>query len=198
MPQIEFFYDFASPYSYLASTQMEGLEKRTGAPVRWRPFGLGFVFKETGNAMTASVPAKGKYMIQDLTRWAEFYKVPFRWPSTFPLNSILALRAALAVEDPEKLRRFSQALFHAFWAQGRDLSQPAVVQEVADSLGLPGEAILARTQEAAVKDQLRANTAEAVQRGAFGAPTFFVGEEMFWGNDRIEMVERHLKTVGSR
>jgi len=198
MKQIEFFYDFSSPYSYLASTQMEGLEKRTGVPVLWRPFALGFVFKETGNAMTASVPAKGKYMIKDLKRWAEFYGIPLKWPSIFPLKSFPALRAALAAEEHGKLRELSLALFHAYWAENQDPTQPEKIKQLAGKLGLPGEKILARAEDQEIKDKLRVNTAEAVKRGAFGAPTFFVGEEMFWGNDRLEMVERYLRSVGSR
>ncbi|OGP59756.1 MAG: 2-hydroxychromene-2-carboxylate isomerase [Deltaproteobacteria bacterium RBG_13_61_14] len=193
MKQIEFFYDFASPYSYLASTRMEGLEKRTGAPVIWRPFALGHVFKEAGNAMTASIPAKAKYMITDLKRWAEFYQVPFQWPSLFPLRSVPALRAALAAEELGQFLQLSAALFQAYWTEGQDLSQTTVLQKIADSLGLPGAKIAARIEDQAIKDKLRANTEEAVRRGAFGAPTFFVGEEMFWGNDRIEMVERFLQ-----
>jgi len=197
MKQIEFFYDFSSPYSYLASTQMEAFEKRTGAEVIWRPFALGFVFKETGNAMTASVPAKGKYMLKDLARWAEFYGVALQWPSLFPLKSTPALRAALAAEEFGKLRELSRAFFHTYWFENQDPTQPEKIKELAGKLGLPAEKILARTEDPAIKDKLRANTAEAVKRGAFGAPTFFVGEEMFWGNDRIEMVERYLKAVGS-
>jgi len=193
MKQIEFFYDFASPYSYLASTRMEGLEKRTGVPVIWRPFALGHVFKETGNAMTASIPAKAKYMIADLKRWAEFYQAPFQWPSLFPLRSVPALRAALAAEELGQLLQLSAALFQAYWTEGQDLSQTTVLQKIADSLGLPGAKIAARIEDQEIKDKLRANTEEAVRRGAFGAPTFFVGEEMFWGNDRIEMVERFLQ-----
>jgi 2-hydroxychromene-2-carboxylate isomerase len=198
MAQVEFFYDFSSPYSYLASTQMEGLEKRTGAAVIWRPFALGFVFKETGNAMTASIPAKGKYMIADLKRWAEFYGIPLQWPSVFPLKSTPALRAALAAEELGKLRELSRAFFHTYWVENQDPTQPEKIKELAGKLGLPAEKILARAEEQEIKDKLRANTAEAIQRGAFGAPTFFVGEEMFWGNDRIEMLERYLRTVGSR
>ena len=195
MAQVEFFYDFSSPYSYLASTQVEGLEKRTGVPVVWRPFAVGFVFKETGNAMTASVPAKGKHMLKDLERWAEFYGVPFHWPSLFPLKSTPALRAALAAEEQGKLRELSRAFFHTYWVENQDPTQPEKIKELAGKLGLPGEKILARAEEPEIKDKLRANTSEAVRRGAFGAPTFFVGEEMFWGNDRIEMVERHLQSL---
>ena len=193
MLQIEFFYDFSSPYSYLASTQMEAFAKRVAVPVVWRPFALGFVFKESGNAMTASVPAKGQYMLKDLARWAAYYQVPFQWPSLFPLKSTPALRAALAAEEHGKLIALSRSFFHTYWVENQDPTQPEKIKELAGKLGLPGETILARAEDPAIKEKLRANTAEAVQRGAFGAPTFFVGEEMFWGNDRIEMLERFMK-----
>jgi 2-hydroxychromene-2-carboxylate isomerase len=198
MLQVEFFYDFSSPYSYLASTQIEGLEARTGAAVIWRPFALGHVFKETGNRMNSAVPAKGKYMIRDVQRWAEFYRIPLKWPTLFPIKSTPALRAALAAEAEGKLVALSHAFFNAYWAEGQDPTQPETIKALAEKLGLPAETILARSEAEDIREKLKADTNDAIQRGAFGAPTFFVGEEMFWGNDRMEMVERHLRTVGSR
>jgi 2-hydroxychromene-2-carboxylate isomerase len=193
MEKIEFFYDFASPYSYLAATQIEGVAKRCEAEVIWKPFGLGFLFKAVGNQMPASLPPKAAYMIKDLALWAEYYNVPYKWPSIFPINSIAALRAVLAVEDQAKLKKFSLAIYEAFWANNKDISQKEIIAEIADQTGLDGKAIIEATADQKVKDRLKDNTDEAVKRGAFGAPTIYAGDHMFWGNDRLEMLEYYLK-----
>lgn len=193
MAKIEFYYDFASPYSFLAATKIEEVAGRCQAETVWKPFGLGFVFKETGNHMPASVQAKASYMFKDLARWAEFYNEPFKMPSIFPINTIMALRATLAVDDPAKVKELSLAIFRAYWAEGKDISKPEVVAQIADGAGLDGQALTAATGDQKIKDRLRDNTADAIKRGAFGAPTIFVGDEMFWGNDRLEMLEYHLK-----
>ncbi|ROH93255.1 2-hydroxychromene-2-carboxylate isomerase [Stagnimonas aquatica] len=190
---IEFFWDPASTYSYLAATQIEALARRCGAEVHWKPFLLGKVFEATGNKMPAALPAKGKYLFRDARMWAKFYGVPFRFPKLFPLNSVLASRACLAAADQGKGVEFSLALLKAYWAEGQDPSQPEVVSAIAESVGLDGAALLAATQEPAVKEALRANTEAAIQRGAFGAPTFYVDDQMFWGNDRLNLLEAYLK-----
>lgn len=190
---IEFFWDPASTYSYLAATQIEALAARCGATVQWKPFLLGKVFEATGNKMPAALPAKGKYLFRDAALWARYYGVPFAFPKIFPLNSVLASRAALAAAQAGRGVEFSLALLKAYWAEGKDPSQPEVVAAIAGSVGLDGAALLAATQEPSVKDALRANTDDAVKRGAFGAPTFYVGEQMFWGNDRLGLLEAYVK-----
>jgi len=190
---IEFFWDPASTYSYLAATQIEALAARCGATVEWRPFLLGKVFQATGNQMPAALPAKGKYLFRDASLWARYYRVPFSMPKIFPLNSVLASRACLAAAQSGKGVEFSLALLKAYWAEGQDPSQPEVVAAIAASVGLDGAALLAAAQEPAIKDALRINTEEAVKRGAFGAPTLYVGEQMFWGNDRLNLLEAFLK-----
>lgn len=189
---IEFFWDPASPYTYLASTQIGPLAARAGASLEWKPFLLGKVFEATGNRMPAAIPAKGKHLFCDVQRWAQFYGVPVSFPKVFPVNSVLALRAGIAAAAHGQAAEFACAVMKAYWADGADISQPAVVGEVAAALGLDGAALLAQAQEQPVKDALRANTEEAVRRGAFGAPTFFVGEQMFWGNDRLVLLEQYL------
>ncbi|MDR3419474.1 MAG: 2-hydroxychromene-2-carboxylate isomerase [Nevskia sp.] len=189
---VEFFWDPASPYTYLASTQIEALTARAGARLEWKPFLLGKVFEATGNRMPAAVPAKGKHLFIDVQRWAQHYGVPVNMPKIFPLNSVLALRAAVAAATHGKAAEFAKAAMKAYWADGLDVSQPDAVATVAAVVGLDGAALLAQTQEQPVKDQLRANTDEAVKRGAFGAPTFFVGERLFWGNDRLVLLEEYL------
>jgi 2-hydroxychromene-2-carboxylate isomerase len=189
---IEFFWDAASPYTYLASTQIEALAQRTGATVVWKPFLLGKVFEATGNRMPAAIPAKGKHLFQDVQRWGEHYGVPVGFPKVFPINSVAALRCGIAASAKGQCAGFAKAVMRAYWAEGQDISQPEVLSAVAAALGLDGTALVAQTQEPAVKDALRANTEEAVKRGAFGAPTFFVGERMFWGNDRLVLLEEFL------
>jgi 2-hydroxychromene-2-carboxylate isomerase len=190
---IEFFWDAASPYTYLAATQIEALAARAGAAVTWRPFLLGKVFEATGNRMPAAIPAKGKHLFCDVQRWARHYGVPVAFPKIFPVNSVLALRAGIAAGAQGKSAAFALAVMRAYWAGGADISQPASVSAAASAAGLDGAALLAQAQEQPVKDQLRANTEEAVRRGAFGAPTFFVGEQMFWGNDRLVLLEEFLR-----
>ena len=189
---IEFFWDAASPYTYLAATRIEPLVARTGASVVWRPFLLGKVFEASGNRMPAAVPAKAKHLFCDVQRWAQHYGVPVAFPKVFPVNSVLVLRAGIAASGQGKGAEFARAAMKAYWADGIDISQPEAVSAIAATVGLDGPALLLQAQEQPVKDQLRSNTEEAVRRGAFGAPTFFVGEQMFWGNDRLVLLEEFL------
>ena len=191
--EIEFFWDAVSPYTYLASTRIEQVARECGASVRWRPFLLGGVFRDTGNKPPLDVKHKGAYMIQDLTAWAAYYKVPFTFPASFPANSLLAMRAATAADRLDRGPEFARALMNAYWVEGKDISEEGNVRDVAGSLGLDVEAILRQTRDPEIKEALKQNTAEAVKRGAFGAPTFFVGEKMFWGNDRFTIMEAYLK-----
>jgi 2-hydroxychromene-2-carboxylate isomerase len=192
--EIEIFFDIGSAYSYLASTQMEGLAKRTGVPVRWRPFLLGAVFKATGNDTPARLPAKAKWMIHDMMLWAKHYGVPARLPSRFPLNTLRTQRALAAAErtEPAMLAAFAQAVFKSYWADDQDVSSDSVIAAAATAAGLDGAAIIAAIDAQETKDHLRATTDEAVKRGAFGAPAMFVGDTLFWGNDRIGLLEAYL------
>jgi 2-hydroxychromene-2-carboxylate isomerase len=184
MATLEFFYDFVSPYSYLASTRVEAEVARVGGTVRFRPFLLGGVFNATGNRAPIEVAAKGPYLDADCTRWARRLGVPYAWPAKFPVLTVLPLRAAFAAERAGQLVPFTHAVYRAYWAEGRDISDPAVVQDAATRAGLDGAALVAAAP--AYKDALKAQTQEAVDRGSFGAPTFFVGQEMFIGNDRLD------------
>ena len=190
--QVEFFFDYGSPFSYLADTQLAALERRTGASVIYRPMLLGAVLKETGNASPVTVPAKGRYMGVELQRWARRYGVPFAANKFFPINTIRLMRGAVAAQQAECFAEYHRAIYPAFWVDGANLGEPEVIWAVLDKAGLNADLILARIEEPGVKEQLRLNTEEAVRRGVFGAPTFFVGEEMFWGNDRLMFVEEAL------
>jgi 2-hydroxychromene-2-carboxylate isomerase len=190
---LEFFYDFGSPATYLAHTQMPGLAARSGADVRYRPMLLGGVFKATGNQSPIVIPAKGAYMGgHDLPRFARRYCVPFKLPPGFPINTLALMRGAIVAEEEGSAESYIAAMFRAIWADGENMTEPKVVAGVLTAAGLDAQHFFARIDEQPIKDQLKANTEEAVARGAFGAPTFFVGEEMFFGQDRLDFVEEAL------
>jgi 2-hydroxychromene-2-carboxylate isomerase len=193
MTTLEFFYDFVSPYSYLASTRVEAEVAKVGGSVRFRPFLLGGVFNATGNKAPIEVAAKGPYLQTDCSRWAKRLGVPFAWPARFPVLTVLPLRAAFAAEKLGKLVPYSHAMFRAYWVDGRDISDASVVEEVATKAGLPGAALIAEAP--GYKEALKAQTQEAVDRGSFGAPTFFVGQEMFVGNDRLDFAVEALASA---
>jgi 2-hydroxychromene-2-carboxylate isomerase len=184
MAELEFFYDFVSPYSYLASTRVEAEARRVGGTVRFRPFLVGGVFKATGHEGPRGIPAKLTHMWTDLQRWANRLGVPLTRPATFPVLTVLPLRAALAAEQAGGLLPYTHAMFRAYWVDGRDVSRPEVVQDVAAKAGLDGAALLAAAPS--FKEALARQTQEAIDRGAYGAPAFFVGGEMFVGNDRLD------------
>ncbi len=192
-PLIEFFWDPASPYTYLAATQIEDIAADCGAELAWKPFLLGKAFEACGNRPPITVPAKGKHLPIDLKRWARFYGIAFQFPKSFPVNSVAPERAAIAADHAGKGAEFAKAVMAAHWGEGRDISQPDEIKAVAASVGLDGDAIVAATQQPAVKDALKANTEDAIKRGVFGAPTFFVGDEMFWGSDRLQLLSAFLK-----
>ena len=194
MATLEFFYDFVSPYSYLASTRVEAEIRKVGAELRFRPFFLGGVFKATGHEGPRATPAKFTHMWTDLQRWANRLGVPLTLPATFPTLTVLPLRAALAAEKAGGLVPYTHAMFRAYWAEGRDVSQPAVVEDVARQAGLDGAALVAEAPS--FKEALAKQTQEAIDRGAYGAPTFFVGSEMFVGNDRLDFAIEALAAAG--
>jgi len=191
---VEFFFDFGSPASYLAWTQLPAICSAAGATLVYRPMLLGGVFQATGNASPITVPAKGKYMLADLARFAQRYGVPMRFNPHFPINTLALMRAAVGLQlhDPARFDAYVTAVFRAMWVDGRNMGDPAVVAEVLARAGLDPQAVLALTGEVAVKDALKSSTEEAVRRGAFGAPTMFVGSQMFFGQDRLDFVREAL------
>jgi 2-hydroxychromene-2-carboxylate isomerase len=194
MPKsFDFFYDLSSPYSYLASTQLAGIEARTGARAVLFPVTLGGMRKATGHQMPP--PAQLRYMGQDTARWAKEYGVAMQIPAAFPVSTIQPLRACIAAGRSGKGAVAMHALFHAYWAEGQDISDAAVIERALTGAGLDGKALVAATQEPEIKDALRRNTELALSRGVFGVPTVFVGERSFWGNDRLEFVEKELRAL---
>ena len=192
--QAEFFFDFGSPTSYLAWTQLPGLVAEAGAELRWRPMLLGGVFKATGNASPVTVPAKGRWMFQDMARWARRYGVPLAMNPHFPINTLTLMRGAVGLQmrQPADFERYVEAVYRAMWAQPVNMGDPAVMAEVLQRAGFDPAAFVALAGDAEVKAALVANTDEAVARGVFGAPTVFVGEQMFFGQDRLEFVREAL------
>ena len=193
-PILEFFFDYGSPFSYLADTQLPALAARTGARVAYRPMLLGGVFKATGNRSPFAEPveAKRRSMGVDMARWVAHYGVPFRTHPRFPLNTLLLMRHAHAALRAGCFDAFHRAIFPAFWAEARDLDDAAGIAEVVERAGLDARALAAGAETPEVKSALRATTDEAVARGVFGAPSFFVAGELFFGNDRLGLVERAL------
>lgn len=191
---LEFFFDYSSTYSYLASAQVEAVAQRTGAELRWRPFLLGAVYKATGNVPPISNANKAAWVIRDIQEWAGYLGLPpFRLPETFPIHSLKACRLGLVAAEHGRIAPFTHAAFRAAFVDGKDLADPQVLAELARGVELTPEQALAKAETQEIKDALRRNTDEAVERGAFGAPTFFVGGELYFGNDRLMFVERALR-----
>jgi 2-hydroxychromene-2-carboxylate isomerase len=193
--QVEFWFDVGSPAAYLAWTQMPRLASETGATVQYKPFLLGGVFQATGNRSPMEVPAKSRWMTEDLARCARRYGVPFAHNPHFPINTLTLMRGALGLQmhQPERLLPYGDAVYRAIWVEGKNMNDPAVVGAVLQESGFDPQQLLALTQQQQVKDGLKAVTQQAVERGVFGAPTFFVGNQMFWGQDRIDFVREALQ-----
>jgi len=191
----EFFFDFGSPASYLAYTQMDGVAKRTGAEIVWRPMLLGGVFKATGNASPAMVPAKGKWMNADLARFARRYGVDFNRNPFFPVNTLVMMRGAAAFEGTPQFRPYVDAMFRAMWVDGKNMNDLPTAAGVLKAAGFDPADFMAKAESQGAKDRLKATTEEAVARGVFGAPTTFVGDHMFFGQDRLDFVEEALRAA---
>lgn len=189
---IDFYFDVGSPASYLAWTQLPGLAARAGADICWKPMLLGGVFKATGNSSPAMIPAKSRYSRMDMERFASAYGVPFNFNPHFPVNTLLLMRGAVALLDTPEFHNYLGAIFNGMWAEQRNLGDSGAVAECLAKAGFELADVMARCEEPAVKARLKQLTEEAVERGVFGAPTFFVGEEMFFGQDRLLYLEQHL------
>ncbi len=195
---IDFYFEFASPYGYLASTQIEAIAARHGREVVWRPIMLGAAFKETGARPLMHVPLKGPYLRHDVARFARLLGVPYREPPVMPANSLAASRAVIWIEesDPALAKRLAQAVFHAHWGEGRDISASEHVAEIAAPLGVQAAALLDAVADPRIKELLKERTQAAIERGVFGSPFIFVDDEPFWGADRLAQVEAWLARGG--
>ncbi len=195
---IDFYFEFASPYGYLASLRIDAIGARHGREVRWRPIMLGAALKLTGGGPNMALPLKGPYLLHDAPRSARLMGVPFRLPPVMPMNSLAASRAFwwLDGEDPTLAKALAQAVYAAHWGDGRDMSTPEQVAEVAAPLGIDGNALRDAVQRPEIKAKLKAETERSLERGVFGSPFVFVDDEPFWGHDRLDQVERWLATGG--
>lgn len=193
--QVEFFFDFGSPTAHLAYTQLPKIARECGAEIAWRPMLLGGVFKATGNQSPVTIAAKGKWMFADLDRWAKRYGVTLARNPYFPVNTLTLMRIAAGLQQrqPERFLHYVDAMFRAMWEKPVNLNDPAVVAATLQAVGFDSAALAALAGEPEVKAMLIATTDEAVARGVFGAPTMFVGSEMFFGQDRLEFVRAALQ-----
>lgn len=196
MKTFDFYFDFGSLAAYLAHTQLPKLCAETGASANLLPMLLGGVFQATGNASPMTVPAKGRYVFVDFKRFADGYGVPLNMNPHFPIitTTLMRMVTALQMHNDPRMPTFMDAVFQAIWVDSRNMNDPAVVGQVLTDKGFDAAALLAMANEQSTKDQLKAVTMKAVERGVFGAPSFFVGDEMFWGQDRMEQVKAALKT----
>ncbi|HVY07345.1 MAG TPA: 2-hydroxychromene-2-carboxylate isomerase [Burkholderiales bacterium] len=195
---IEFYYDFSSPYGYLASTQIGKLAAKHGRGVIWKPMLLGVAFKATGGVPLPTIPLKGDYAKRDMERTARLMGVPMKIPSKFPISSQSPARVIYWLEPEGAARQeaVTQALYRAYLVEDKDISSPEVTADVAAAAGLDRQKVLEVIADPAIKEKLKQETEAAVQRGVFGSPFIFIDGEPFWGCDRLQQVERWLQTGG--
>lgn len=223
MHSVDFYFDFSSTNSYFAAFMLPEICKQSGASINWIPLHLAALFRGTGFDVTAMTPRKARYLWRDHARYAELTGLPFRRPSRFPIKTADSLRCVLAAArlggaTADEIRAvaasalpsnhgrgaalslpvvaaFSQAVFRAYWERDEDINNRRVLGAIADSVGLDAAAMMHAIEAAEVRNELVAITNRAVERGVFGAPMFFIGNEMFWGKDRLDFVERWLRRI---
>lgn len=197
MSKLEFFFDCSSPWTYLAFTRIRSVADRTGAEIVWRPVLVGGIFnavnKDVYKRRANPDPVKTPYYEKDLADWARFCGIVIGKPPVFPVRAVAAMRAVLAAQELGALERFAAVVFRTYWGELKDISLPGVLEAAAREAGLDGATLLARSEAAEIKDRLRSNTDELIARGGFGSPTMFVnGDDMYFGNDRLPLVEAAL------
>jgi|TARA_B110000090_G_scaffold70603_1_gene80678 2-hydroxychromene-2-carboxylate isomerase len=191
---IEFYFDFGSPTAYLAHKRLQQLQSQYSCTLDYKPILLGGLFKATGNMSPVMVAAKGKYMMgQDLPRFAALYQVPLNINPHFPINTLNLMRGAVAALGQDHFSAYVEAVFDAVWVNGENMGELDVVARVLTAAGLDAQSIIASTQDPDVKAALISNTEAAVAKGCFGAPTMFVGSDMFFGQDRMQFIEMALQ-----
>ena len=195
---VDFYFDFSSPYGYVAAEIADETEKRIGRPLAWRPMLLGPVFKLNGAQPLTMVPMKGDYSKRDFVRTARLHKVPFRQPDKFPINTVAAARAYYWVQDqdPAKARALAKALYRAYFVENRDISAVETLLEVARSVDVDAQALAQALEDPAIKERTKREVDAAIAAGVFGSPFFIVNGEPFWGVDRIPMLEDWIRTGG--
>ena len=195
---IDFYFDFASPYGYVASHLIDGIGERCGCAVNWRPIMLGAMFKAVGTAPLTTYPLKGEYSRRDLQRTTRRLGLEFGIPEGFPHGTLPAARGFywLGDSDPGKQKPFARAFYQSYFGEGRNVSDMDPTADIAAALGVDRDAFIAAIQDPAIKDRLKAETGAALERGVFGSPFIFVDDEPFWGVDHFDQIERWLETGG--
>jgi 2-hydroxychromene-2-carboxylate isomerase len=196
--EIDFYFDFSSPYGYLAAEQIESLAARHGRPVTWRPILLGAVFKQTGGQPLLNIPLKGDYARHDLARAARLLGLPFRLPPGFPFMSVAACRAFYWLQDQDAVAAvaLAKALYREVFGAGREIDSAEAVLRVATAAGLGGDGLAVALIDPAVKQRLRDEVERAISKGVFGSPLIVVDGEPFWGHDRLDQVDLWLQRQG--
>jgi 2-hydroxychromene-2-carboxylate isomerase len=197
MPKkLEFFYDCSSPWTYLAFTKIEEVAARHDAELIWHPILVGGLFNTVNPSVyegrARPVPVKAKYYVKDLRDWAQFYGLKIGNPSVFPVNSVKAMRGAFVANEHRTIAQYSRRVFESYWGDNRDISQDEVLREIVREVGLDEKEFFTKIASDEYKAKLRENTAELISRGGFGSPTMFVEGSMFFGNDRLPLVEHAL------
>jgi 2-hydroxychromene-2-carboxylate isomerase len=194
--QLEFFYDCSSPWTYLAFTKIEDLARRHGADLFWKPILVGGLFNTVNPSVyetrSRPVPAKARYYGKDLQDWARFYGLRIIQPTVFPVNSVKAMRGAFVAHEYGRISPYSRRVFEAYWGEDRDISKNEVLDDIVCKVGLDVREFFKKIASPEYKAKLRANTDELIARGGFGSPTIFVNGSMFFGNDRLILVEYEL------
>jgi 2-hydroxychromene-2-carboxylate isomerase len=195
---IDFYFEFASPYGYLASLRIDEIGARHGREVAWHPIMLGAALKLTGSQPLVHTPLKAPYMKRDLPRFARYLGLPFKAPPVMPANSLSASRAVLWIgqDDPDLAHELARTIFCAHWGEGRDISRPEQVADIAEHVGIARDDLLEAVADPAIKQRLKDQTEAAIERGVFGSPFVFIGDEPFWGADRLDQVETWLARGG--
>jgi len=194
--QLLFYYDVVCPFAYIASTRVQELAQHTNAELIYKPVLLGGIFRGIGNdddPNKTMSPAKARHNTLDMQRWADYFNVRLKRPDNHPRRTVLAMRTILAAED--SLISATDALFKCYWGQGLDVSDPKVVESALTDAGLDGDRLVQAAGTQPIKDELRTRTDEAIARGLFGVPSFVVGDQLFWGQDRLHFVEQALKSA---
>jgi len=194
--KLEFFYDCSSPWTYLAFTRIEEVAQRHNADLIWRPILVGGVFNAVNPSVYETrerpVKPKARYYAKDLQDWAHLYGLQIGQPRVFPVNSVKAMRGALVAHEHGKISPYSRCVFEQYWGEDRDISKDEVLRDIVRMAGLDEKEYFAKIASQDYKDQLKRNTDELIERGGFGSPTMFVDGDMFFGNDRLVLVEHAL------
>ncbi len=195
---IEFFFDFSSPYGYIASRKIDEIVANEGRETRWKPIMLGPAFKATGNRPLIEQSIKGEYAAKDCERFARYMKIPWVLPDPFPIAALAVARGFywLDDDDPVLAKCFAKAAFNTYFGNGRDISAPGVAAAVAAGLGVDAEKFEAAINDPSIKERLRWESEDSLKRGVFGSPFIIVDGEAFWGADRLWMVKKWLRTGG--